>query len=454
MIIDRLRRMGAATALPVRDVRVDPGATTTATMLVRNTGQVVDQYTLDIVGNCAEWTTVEPKIINLLPNSDAEVTITFAPARSPEVAAGIVHFGVRVLSREDPPGSAVAEGSVEVAPFDDVQVELVPRQSRGSRRGKHQVAIDNNGNVPTTVEVTANDEEEALDFALDHRVASIEPGAGAFIRLSAKPEKRFFKGADRTHPFVVTVNPNNAAAVATRGTMTQRQLLPGWLIPAVALLAALAIAAVVLYFTVLKPQIKSTAAEAASSAASKAVSSAASAVSSAAAQAAAANVAAKQAQGAASSAVSKANGAAAAVSGKSGGGGGGQLPNGKTLGDGVATSFTVTTDTKPTKNNFTSFTVFPAPAIPAKKVLVITAMFFQNPYGDTGTVQVQRGTAEPVLTEGLANWRDLDQHFDDEPLIFTPGKNLRVAVNCQTTTMTHCHPSVLFTGRFVTAANT
>src|SRR4051812_45417499 len=114
--------MGAATALPVRDVRVEPGATTTATMRVRNTGQVVDQFAIDVVGHCADWTTVEPKIVNLLPGSDVEVTITFAPARSPEVAAGVVPFGLRVISREDPAGSTVAEGSVEVAPFDDVQV--------------------------------------------------------------------------------------------------------------------------------------------------------------------------------------------------------------------------------------------------------------------------------------------------------------------------------------------
>ena len=109
-VIDRLRRMGAATALPVRDVRVDPGATTTAKMLVRNTGQVVDQYTIDVVGNCAPWTQVEPKVVNLLPGADVEVTITFAPGRGPQVPAGVVPFGIRVLSREDPPGSAVAEG--------------------------------------------------------------------------------------------------------------------------------------------------------------------------------------------------------------------------------------------------------------------------------------------------------------------------------------------------------
>src|SRR4051812_19646876 len=297
--------MGAATALPVRDVRVEPGATTTATLMVRNTGQVVDQYTVDVVGNCAEWTKVEPKVVNLLPGADVEVTVTFAPARSPQVAAGVVPFGIRVLSREDPPGSTVAEGTIEVAAFHDVQIELVPRQSKGRRRGKHQLAIDNNGNQPAAVQVTAADEEEALDFAFDHDAASIEPGAAAFIRIVARPEKRFFKGADRQHPFVVTVVPSNAEPVATRGTMTQRQLLPAWLIPAIAILAALAIAAVILYETLLKPKIQSEAENAAAKAASSANKSLASQASQAQSQAAAADSNANKAKSDASKATAK-----------------------------------------------------------------------------------------------------------------------------------------------------
>ncbi len=444
--------MGAATALPVRDVRVDPGATTTAKMLVRNTGQVVDQYTIDVVGNSAPWTQIEPKVVNLLPGADVEITITFAPERSPQVPAGIVPFGIRVLSREDPPGSAVAEGSVDVAPFDDTQVDLVPRQSKGRRRGKHQVAIDNNGNIPAVVEVTALDEEEALDFKFDHRSATIEPGAAAFIRMTAKPEKRFFKGADRQHPFVVTVAPVNATPIATRGTMTQRQLLPAWLIPVVALLVALAIAAVVLYYTLLKPAIKSTAADAAKKAVKSQNSSLASKASAAQSQAAAANAGAKKAQAAAAAAGKKADSVA-----KSGGGGGNSSgatgPGGAQIGTGQAVSFTIQTDVPVTKNNFTSFTVKQAKAIPAKKILVITAMVMQNPNGDTGTMQIQRGSGETLLTEGLANFRDLDQHFDDEPLIFTKAAPLRVAVNCQSASAvsTHCHPAILFTGRYAAA---
>jgi hypothetical protein len=440
--------MGAATALPVRDLRVEPGATTTAKLLVRNTGQVVDQFTIDVVGLSAEWTKVEPKVVNLLPGADVEVTVTFAPAKSPEVAAGVVPFGLRVLSREDPPGSAVAEGTIEVAPFMDVQIELVPRQSKGRRKAKHQVAIDNNSNQPTTVQVTAQDEEEALDFKLDHNVASIEPGAAAFIRLKAIPEKRFLKGADRQHPFIVTVVPNNADPVATRGTMTQRQLMPAWLLPLAAVLAVLVIAAIVLWETLLKPTIKSEAKDQAKKEVSSAASSLASKASAAESEAAAANAAASKAAADAS----KAKADASSAIDKAGGPQttGATASGGTNIDAGLATAFSVQTDAA-TTNDPTNFTVVSGgPTLKANQTLVITYMIFQNPNGDSGTIEVLRGPSEILLTEGLANFRDLDHPFQVEPLLFTKANPLLVAVNCQETTTTNCHPSILFTGRIVT----
>jgi hypothetical protein len=421
-------------------------------MLVRNTGSVVDQYTIDVVGESVGWARVEPKVVNLLPGADVEVTVTFSPAKSPEVPAGIVPFGIRVLSREDPSGSAVAEGTIEVAPFSDIQIELVPRQSTGRRRGKHQVAIDNNGNQPTTVQVNATDEEEALDFRLDHTVAAIEPGAAAFIRLRAVPEKRFLKGADRQHPFVVTVVPSNAEPVATRGTMTQRQLLPAWLLPAVALLAALAIAAVVLYETLLKPQIKSEAQDAAQKAAKSQESSLASAASSAQSAAAGASSAAAAAQSQASEANKAASSAQSILNNGGGPNAGPKGSGGVDINGGTATAFSVQTATSPTPNDPNKFQTFlPSTPIPADKELVVTYMILQNPNGDAGTMEIRRGSTETLLTEGLANFRDLDHPFQVEPLIFTSAKPLQIAVNCQKPggTATQCSPSVLVTGRMV-----
>jgi hypothetical protein len=421
-------------------------------MLVRNTGAVVDQYTIDVVGNSAEWARVEPKVVNLLPGADVEITVTFAPAKSPEVPAGVVPFGLRVLSREDPPGSAVAEGTVEVAAFSDVQVELVPRQSTGRRRGKHQVAIDNNGNQPTTVQVAATDEEEALDFRLDHSVASIEPGAGAFIKLRTVPEKRFLKGADRQHPFVVTVVPSNADPIATRGTMTQRQLLPSWLLPVIAAAAVLAIAAVVLYQTLLKPQIKSDAQDAAQKAAKSQESSLASAASSAQSAAGAASSAAAAAQSQASSANQVASSLNSVVNNGGGPNGGASGPDKSNINGGQAVGFSIQTVTAPTPNNPNKFTIFkPSQKIGANQVLVVTYMILQNPDGDTGTMEIRRGATETLLTEGLANFRDLDHPFQVEPLLFTSATPLEVAVNCQKpgSGRTTCQPAVLITGRLV-----
>jgi hypothetical protein len=416
-------------------------------MLVRNTGSVVDQYTIDVVGNSVDWTRVEPKVVNLLPGADVEVTITFAPAKSPEVPAGVVPFGIRVISREDPGGSAVAEGTIEVAPFSDIQIELVPRQSTGRRRGKHQVAIDNNGNQPSTVQVNATDEEEALDFRLDHTVAAIEPGAAAFIRLRAVPEKRFLKGADRQHPFVVTVVPSNAEPVATRGTMTQKQLLPPWLLPALALLAVVAIAAVVLYETLLKPQIKSEAQDAAKKAAKSQESSLASAASSAQSAAAAASSAAQAAESKASAAQSAAS--SAAVNNSQNNGPVGQ--NGSNINGGTATAFSIQTATPKQVNPNAVQTFVPSQGIPNNKLLVVTYMILQNPNGDAGTMEIKRGNTETLLTEGLANFRDLDHPFQVEPLIFSSAKPLRVTVHCDKPggTATQCTPSVLVTGRLV-----
>ena len=445
--------MGAATALPVRELRVEPGSTTTAKMLVRNTGQVVDQYSIDIVGNCAEWATVEPKIVNLLPGADVEITVTFAPAKSPEVPAGVVPFGVRVLSREDPPGSAVAEGSVEVAPFSDVQVELVPKQSTGRRRGKHQVAIDNNGNLPTTVQVNAQDEQEALDFKLDHSVASIEPGAAAFIRLKARPEKRFLKGADRQHQFVVTVVPSNAEPVANRGVMTQRQLLPAWLLPAFAVAAVALVALLVLYETLFKPHIESVAKDAALKKVNEANSSLASQASSAQSAAAAASSQAAQAVADASQASQNAS-----IATQVAGGGGAATsqaaaPGGGPLDGGTATAFSIQTDA--TKAD--GVKTFTAPVIlKPKQTLVITYLIEQNPQGDSGMLRIMHGNAETLLTEGLANFRDLDHPFQVEPLTFTADKPLTVTLQCDTPggNESACRPSVLFTGRIVTDKST
>ena len=417
--------MGATASLTSAQLAVDPGTTAECVILVRNNGHIVDQFAIDVLGDAARWATVEPQVVNLLPGDQAEIAVRFAPPRSAEAPAGVTPFGVRVRSREDPAGSVVEEGVVDVGAFSQVTVELVPRRSRGSRKGRHEIAIDNTGNQPTTVEVTAVDPDEMLRFRIDQSVMVVQPGTSAFVRMQVVPRDRFLRGAEQMHPFQVLVNDGSGPPITADGTMAQRQVLPKWLLPALLALVALVIAAVVLWFTVFKPVVKSVVREAVK----------------------------EETQAQAAQADKKADAANKALGIDSNGNqtGAPTLPGGPTAAPpSSGTDFRIAVNAAPAGGSAT-FAEFGAdPALPTDKTLVISDLVLQNPRGDSGILRIVRlnGSARTTLLEvGLNNFRDLDYHFV-QPWRFAPGEKVLVTVNCQNPT-DRCQPSVSFSGQLV-----
>ncbi len=238
--------MGAAAFLEAKALAVDPGQETTASIRVRNTGQVVDQFTLSILGDAQGWATVDPPSLSLFPGAEGTATITFRPPKSAEIPAGPLPFGVRVDSKEDPAGDVVEEGSLELGAFIDTYAELAPRTSRGSRASTHDLAVDNRGNLRLNAQITASDPDKALDFDINPPSVVADPGTAALSKVKVKPRKRFWRGTPKTHPFRVEVLSPGAAPVGVDGTMLQEQMLPGWtlraLLAAIALIALAAIA--------------------------------------------------------------------------------------------------------------------------------------------------------------------------------------------------------------------
>ncbi|HEY0640899.1 MAG TPA: hypothetical protein VGD67_24980 [Pseudonocardiaceae bacterium] len=434
--------MGAIASLHAAQLSVEPGAQAECTILVRNSGRVVDQFVVDVLGDTAAWATVEPPVVNLLPGDEAEVVVRFAPPRGPGAKAGPTPFGVRVRSREDPAGSVVEEGVVDVGAFSKVETELVPRRSMGSRKGSHEIAVDNTGNQPVTVEIMAVDPDDVLRFRLDQSVVVVQPGTAVFVGLKVIPRDRFLRGAEQPHPFQVLVNDGSGPPLTADGTMVQRQVLPTWLLPALLALLAIAIVLVALWFTVLKPAVKSVAREAVQEETAEQ-----------AALAKAADENAKAAAEQAAAADKKADAANKAL---------GIDPEGNVTGEptvpgpgsGSEEVPTASTDFRiqanATANAGTSFAAFDAdPALPADKTLVVSDLVLQNPRGDSGILRIVRENADgdrfTLLEVGLNNFRDLDYHFV-QPLRFAPGDTVLVTVNCQNPTE-RCQPAVSFSGQ-------
>src|SRR4029453_14512144 len=158
--------MSATVTLGDSQLAVEPGGSIATEIRVRNTGVVVDQYTVEVLGDVAGWATAQPPSVSLLPGQESSVLLTFSPPRSERLRAGSWPFAGRVSPTEDPGRPVVHEGIVEVAPFVETVAELLPRTSRGRFRATHSVAFDNRGNVPLQARLDATDEGDLLRFRI------------------------------------------------------------------------------------------------------------------------------------------------------------------------------------------------------------------------------------------------------------------------------------------------
>ncbi|MGW1203527.1 COG1470 family protein [Streptomyces cyaneofuscatus] len=269
-------------------VTVSPGGTATTTLTVRNDGDIVEAYTLEVVGDCAAWSTVEPARVSLYPGTSETVTLTFAPPRSHEVKAGETPLAVRVLPAEHPESVVVPEGTVTVEPFHELRTELEPRRRRGWLGARFRTAVQNKGNTPVDVAFTGKQAGEELRLGFTPGQKRLEPGESAEIRLKVRAAKLIWFGEPVSWPFEVEaaeveapveavtvgaggkepVRPEPAQPETVRpepvpGEFLQLPVLPKWLLIVLAALLALLLA----WFALVRPAVKSTAKQAATEAA-------------------------------------------------------------------------------------------------------------------------------------------------------------------------------------------
>src|SRR3954451_24938880 len=264
-VVVTLRPVGASVTLVTPAVAVEPGQSVTVSVKVRNTGSVVDELGGLVLGVAAARARIEPATVNLFPGAEGEARAVFSPPRLSTTPSGLVPFGLRARSKEDPAGSAVEEGSVTVGVFSDPHAELVPRTSRGSGSGSHDLAVDNRGNARLNAAVEASDADRQLKFDVNSPAVVVEPGMAGFAKVKVSPVKRFWRGQPKTRPFQLFVTPEGGLPISLEGTMFQESILPLWLLEALIALIGLLVLLVLAWLFLLKPSIQSAASEAVAS---------------------------------------------------------------------------------------------------------------------------------------------------------------------------------------------
>ncbi|WP_234343332.1 hydrolytic protein [Streptomyces sp. NRRL F-5123] len=259
-----------APGLDIPEVAVAPGGTATTTLTVRNDSDIVEAYSLEVVGDCAPWTTVEPARVSLYPGTAETVTIRLDPPRSPEVRAGAVPLAVRVLPAEHPEAVRVPETTVHISEFHELRTELLPRRRRGWLRGRYRLAVRNQGNTPVRAGFTPGQAGDELKFAFAPSRVALEPGESAELRLLVRTGRPIWFGRAVTRPFTLTateyamepVTPEIPVTDETAvlrppldGEFVQIPIFPRWLLAVLAAIIALLLA----WFALVRPTVRSTA---------------------------------------------------------------------------------------------------------------------------------------------------------------------------------------------------
>ncbi|MGW3296328.1 RICIN domain-containing protein [Streptomyces xiamenensis] len=248
------------TSLEPASATVAPGDSTRVRLRLRNTGDVVDEYRFEPVGDVAPWTTVEPQTLRLYPGTTGAVELTFAPPRTPDATAGPTPFAVRITPTEHPEAVTVPEGNVTVLPFSEVRAELVPPTVKGRFRGRPRLAVDNLGNTPLTASLSGSDNGDQLSYDLHPSNVRIEPGRAAFVKATLRPKEIRWFGGKEERPYTLAVQRSGKEPLPVEGTFLQRGFLPGWLAAFLGAAVALALAFAMLWYTH-DPKVKSLATE-------------------------------------------------------------------------------------------------------------------------------------------------------------------------------------------------
>ena len=111
---------------------VTAGSRISAEIDIANTGEVDDEYVIEVQGAAAPWTSVEPWKLALSPGAADTAQLIFNPVSSAAPGTA-VPFELRVTSRQLPDQPVVLAGSVEVQPK-EVPPPAPPEPSRTHRQ--------------------------------------------------------------------------------------------------------------------------------------------------------------------------------------------------------------------------------------------------------------------------------------------------------------------------------
>ncbi len=225
-------------------IRIEPGTSCPITVTLRNTSENDDTVGFAVDGIPSEWVAIPVGSVIVPAGQTVEEKIVFKTPRHSSSVAGSYPLVIRARSYEEG-DEAVAQATLEVAPYLVTSAEVFPKRARCggfSRCAYFEVTVDNPGNVPLRVRLHASDAEDLGIYTFDTEYVDLAPGESSTVTMAVEPSQRNLTGRTRVAVFTVTARSVEHAYVSgtSQGQIEVRPLIsPLFLWSAIIILAAL-----------------------------------------------------------------------------------------------------------------------------------------------------------------------------------------------------------------------
>src|SRR5215217_4863028 len=200
-------------------IGAEPGGRARVLALVRNQSGIVDNYELSVDGLPAEWYSVFPNTVYLVPfgtsgTYEQEVEIHLHPPRSAEAEARIWELEVVAESKAYNRRAATAPLHLGIQPFEEFKTKLEPERASGRRKAQFDVAVRNTANAPVTVALDAADPDNELAYDFTPATIEIPPGRSVNSKMLVRPPRQKWIGRPEEKRIQVFTKTGDEAAQA------------------------------------------------------------------------------------------------------------------------------------------------------------------------------------------------------------------------------------------------
>jgi PASTA domain len=219
---------GLYVALVVDDLTVMPGREISAELVVRNTGSFVEHVDVRVDGLPGEWTTLEPREVNLDVKKEGKVTVRIRVPRATSATPGLRTFEVVAWSSSSPTVNCSVPARLQVEEYSDIQASLEPMHVQARKIPSLRLTLTNKGNRDWAATISASDANGRLSLHANPRQVSLGPGKHTTAVITASKAPLLLTGNPVVHQ--IQCSADDVALGTTPSIVTQMPKVTRWMV--------------------------------------------------------------------------------------------------------------------------------------------------------------------------------------------------------------------------------